>query len=369
VVVRPSYVLGGRAMEIVADAVGLARYMREAVTVSPEHPVLVDRYVGGAVELDVDCVSDGQTVVVGGIMQHVEEAGIHSGDSACSLPPYSVPAEVLDELRRQTIAMARALGVVGLMNVQFAVRLGDAATAHQIYVLEVNPRASRTVPFVSKAIGRPLAKLAARVMAGKSLRELGFEREIVPPFTSVKESVFPFARFLGVDTILGPEMKSTGEVMGIARDFPAAFAKAQAAANNTLPSEGLVLFSMADEDKGAVYELARRVRALGFSLVATTGTADVLRRAGLDVPVINKEVEAAPNTTSRLLAREIHLVFTTTRDPEKLKSSFGMRRAALRNGIPYFTTLSGCAAAVSALESLAAGGAREVMSLGRLHGA
>ena len=369
VVVRPSYVLGGRAMEIVADAVGLARYMREAVTVSPEHPVLVDRYVGGAVELDVDCVSDGQTVVVGGIMQHVEEAGIHSGDSACSLPPYSVPAEVLDELRRQTIAMARALGVVGLMNVQFAVRLGDTATAHQLYVLEVNPRASRTVPFVSKAIGRPLAKLAARVMAGKSLRELGFEREIVPPFTSVKESVFPFARFLGVDTILGPEMKSTGEVMGIARDFPAAFAKAQAAANNTLPSEGLVLFSMADEDKGAVYELARRVRALGFSLVATTGTADVLRRAGLDVPVINKEVEASPNTTSRLLAREIHLVFTTTRDPEKLKSSFGMRRAALRNGVPYFTTLSGCAAAVSALESLAAGGAREVMSLGRLHGA
>jgi len=255
------------------------------------------------------------------------------------------------------------------MNVQFAVRIGDASTPHQIYVLEVNPRASRTVPFVSKAIGRPLAKLAARVMAGKSLRELGFEREIVPTFTSVKESVFPFARFMGVDTILGPEMKSTGEVMGIARDFPAAFAKAQAAANNALPSQGLVLFSMADEDKGAVYDLARRVHALGFSLVATAGTADLLRRSGLDVPVINKEHEDSPNTTSRLLAREIHLVFTTTREPEKLKASFGMRRAALRNGVPYFTTLSGCAAAVAALESLAAGGAREVMSLGRLHGA
>jgi carbamoyl-phosphate synthase large subunit len=368
VVVRPSYVLGGRAMEIVGDAADLARYMREAVTVSPEHPVLVDRYVGGAIELDVDCVSDGETVVVGGIMQHVEEAGIHSGDSACSLPPYSVPAPVLDELRRQTIAMAKALGVVGLMNVQFAVRLEDAGDAHDIFVLEVNPRASRTVPFVSKAIGRPLAKIAARVMAGKKLSEIGFEREIVPTFTSVKESVFPFSRFMGVDTILGPEMKSTGEVMGIARDFPAAFAKAQAAANNALPSRGRVLFSMADEDKVAVLALARRVSALGFEIIATSGTAETLALGGLEVPTVRKEHEEAPNTTTALLAREIHLVFTTTREASKLRASFGMRRAALRNGVPYFTTLTGCAAAVGALESLARGEALEVESLGRLHG-
>ena len=368
VVVRPSYVLGGRAMEIVADEENLTRYMRNAVQVSPEHPVLIDRYVGGAVELDVDCVSDGRQVVIGGVMEHVEEAGIHSGDSACSLPPYSVPPRIVDELRRQSVAMAQALGVVGLMNVQFAVRFdqGDGKP-DEIYVLEVNPRASRTVPFVSKAIGRPLAKIAARVMAGQTLAALGFTAEIVPTYTSVKESVFPFIKFQGADSVLGPEMKSTGEVMGISDNFAGAFAKAQAAAYNGLPRSGRVLISMADEDKAAVVPLVARLQALAFIVLATDGTADTLEAAGLKVERIAKEYEPAPNTITALGERSIHLVFTTVRQQQRIRRSQGLRRAALRNGVPYFTTLSGARAAVSALERLVHGPELDVRSLQALH--
>jgi carbamoyl-phosphate synthase large subunit len=369
VVVRPSYVLGGRAMEIVGDEENLRRYMREAVQVSPEHPVLIDRYVGGAVELDVDCVSDGHDVVIGGVMEHVEEAGIHSGDSACSLPPYSVPARIVDELRRQTKAMARALGVVGLMNVQFAVRFGPEGSdvPDEIFVLEVNPRASRTVPFVSKAIGRPLAKIAARVMAGKRLAELDFVAEIIPRYTSVKESVFPFVKFQGADSVLGPEMKSTGEVMGVDIDFPSAFAKAQAAAYNGLPSSGNVLISLADEDKHAAVALAAPLVALGFTVWATDGTLRVLEAAGVPATYVAKEFEPAPNTITALSDRVIHLVFTTVRQKQRIRRSQGLRRAALRNGVPYFTTLAGARAAVLALERLAHGPALEVRSLQVLH--
>ena len=366
VVVRPSYVLGGRAMEIVHEEDGLLRYMREAVQVSPEHPVLVDRYVGGAVELDVDCVCDGQRVVIGGLMEHIEEAGIHSGDSACSLPPYSVPPRIQDELRRQTKAMALGLGVVGLMNVQFAVRFGPGRD-DEIYVLEVNPRASRTVPFVSKAIGQPLAKIAARVMAGKSLVELGFVDEIVPTFYSVKEAVFPFVKFLGVDTLLGPEMKSTGEVMGTGPDFEVAFAKSQSAAYNELPLSGAVLVTVADEDKAEFLPIAQRLTDLGFELYATAGTATMLEAAGLSPRRIAKEFEPAPNTLTAMAARQFQLVLTTVRTSQRIKASVGLRRAALRNGVPYCTTATGARVAVAAIERLIRGPKPTVASLQELH--
>jgi carbamoyl-phosphate synthase large subunit len=371
VVVRPSYVLGGRAMEIVGDEENLRRYMRDAVQVSPEHPVLIDRYVGGAVELDVDCVSDGERVVIGGVMEHVEEAGIHSGDSACSLPPYSVPERVVAALRTQTMAMARALGVVGLMNVQFAVRFGPDRPVEddEIFVLEVNPRASRTVPFVSKAIGRPLAKIAARCMAGQRLDAQGFTHEIVPTYTAVKESVFPFVKFQGADSVLGPEMKSTGEVMGVDVDFPCAFAKAQAAAFNALPRQGRVLISLADEDKHGSVGVAGPLVALGYTVLATDGTAAVLEAAGVPCERIAKEYEPAPNTITALSERSIHLVFTTVRHKQGIRRSQGLRRAALRNGVPYFTTLAGARAAVASLVRLASTGPLEVRSLQALHAA
>ncbi|MGC6415910.1 MAG: carbamoyl-phosphate synthase large subunit [Bradymonadia bacterium] len=354
VVVRPSYVLGGRAMEVVGDEAALRKYMNEAVQVSPDHPVLVDQFLQGAVELDVDCISDGQDVVIGGIMEHVEEAGIHSGDSACSLPVYSVPASVVDEVRRQTKAMAIELGVVGLMNVQFAIRFGTEV-GEEIYVLEVNPRASRTVPFVSKAIGVPLAQLAARVMAGKTLPELGFTEEIVPQHTSVKEAVFPFVKFSGVDTILGPEMKSTGEVMGIGPDFPTAFLKSQSAASCTLPREGTVLLSVDDADKSGFLNVARRLQALNFKLIGTSGTAQFLQEHGVQVEAINKQNEGGHHTVKALEAKEIDCVLCTTRRAERLPSSQGLRRAALLSGVPYYTTLVGARAAVSAIERLAGG--------------
>ncbi len=347
-VVRPSYVLGGRAMEVVSDEADLRRYMREAVRVSPEHPILLDRFVDGATELDVDCISDGTQVVIGGVMEHVEEAGIHSGDSACSLPPYSVPRHIIDEVVVQTRALALELGVIGLMNIQYAVRFGYRPD--EIFVLEVNPRASRTVPFVSKAIGRPLAKIAARVMGGRTLAELGFTRQIHPDHVSVKEAVFPFAKFGAVDTLLGPEMKSTGEVMGIADDFAAAFLKSQRAAFNTLPSGGAVLMTVDDADKPGFIVLAWRLKRLGFTILATDGTRATLAAAGIESAHINKEHEGGHHTVKAINTGEVQLVFCTTKAPERIATSIGLRRATLGSGVPYFTTLVGARAAVGAIE-------------------
>ena len=347
-VVRPSYVLGGRAMEVVGDVEALRRYMREAVRVSPEHPILLDRFVDAAVELDVDCVCDGERVVIGGVMEHVEEAGIHSGDSACSLPPYSVPAHIVEEVRRQTKALALELGVVGLMNIQFAVRFGDRPD--EIFVLEVNPRASRTIPFVSKAIGRPLAKIGARVMGGRSLESLSFTRQVHPDLVAVKESVFPFVKFGNVDTLLGPEMRSTGEVMGLAADFPTAFLKSQRAASNTLPSSGSVLMTIDDADKPGAIDLARRLRRLGFSLLATDGTLRALMEAGIPATHINKEHEGGHQTVRAINGGEVQLVVCTTKAAERIPTSIGLRRATLGSGVPYFTTLVGARAAVGAIE-------------------
>ncbi|MGK0358630.1 MAG: carbamoyl-phosphate synthase large subunit [Bradymonadia bacterium] len=353
-VVRPSYVLGGRAMEVVNHEDSLRRYLREAVQVSFDKPILLDHFVDGAVELDVDCVADGERAVIGGVMQHVEQAGIHSGDSACSLPPYDMPAAVIDEVKMQTRAMARGLGVVGLMNVQFAVKPGADGTvaSSEIYVLEVNPRASRTVPFVSKAIGRPLAKIAARVMAGETLAELGFTQDITPPYMSVKEAVFPFAKFIGVDTLLGPEMKSTGEVMGIGDDFATAFLKSQQATGAALPTSGCALLSAANEDKAGFVELARRLSAMGFELIATKGTHAALVSAGVPASMVAKEREAAPNTVTAIRDSQVQLVLCTTRNQRLIPLSQGMRQAALRLSVPYSTTLVGAEATVDAIERL-----------------
>ena len=342
VLLRPSYVLGGRAMEIVQDEAGLRSYMVRAVRASPDHPVLVDKFLDAAIEVDVDCVADGREVVIGGLMEHVEPAGIHSGDSACSLPPMRLDAALRAEIRRQTIALAKGLGVVGLMNVQFAVKGAD------VYVLEVNPRASRTVPFVSKATGRPLAKIAARVMSGQSLRELGVLDEIVPRHVSVKESVFPFIKFPGVDTLLGPEMKSTGEVMGIDKTFELAFLKAEESASCFLPAQGTVFLSVRDEDKAEIIRIARQLGEAGFSLLATYGTARALREQGLDCTGINKVAEGSPHIVDEIKAGRVGLVLNTTSSPQSIVDSFSLRRTALETRTPYFTTLAGAAAAASA---------------------
>ncbi len=350
VVIRPSYVLGGRAMEIVHDAAGLDRYMRHAFTASGTSPVLIDRYLQNAIEVDVDAVSDGEEVAVAGIMEHIEEAGIHSGDSACSLPPYSLGAATIAEIERQTVALARALGVVGLMNVQFAVKDDD------IYVLEVNPRASRTVPFVAKATGVPIAKIAARVMVGESLAQSGLRRR--PPgaaHVAVKEAVFPFARFPGVDLILGPEMKSTGEVMGLDRDFGRAFAKSQLGVGASLPLEGCVFVSVRDGDKRALVEPCRRLVAMGFALVATSGTADALARQGLPVTRVNKVRDGRPHIVDHMLSGGVQLVFNTTEGTQAIADSFSLRRTALTHAIPYYTTVAGARAAVQAIAALRAG--------------
>jgi carbamoyl-phosphate synthase large subunit len=349
VLARPSYVLGGRAMEIVYDRESLARYMRIAVLVSPEHPILIDQFLEDAVELDVDAVSDGKDVVIGGIMEHIERAGVHSGDSACSLPPYSIDAEVQAEVRRQTIGLARELGVVGLMNVQFAVK------AREVYVLEVNPRASRTVPFVSKAIGVPLAKVAARCMVGRSLAEQHVTREIVPAHTSVKEAVFPFIKFPGVDTVLGPEMKSTGEVMGIDGSFGAAFAKAQVAASTILPTQGRAFISVPEADCPAVVPVARRLARQGFILAATRGTAAQLREAGLSSEVVNKVQEGEPHVVDAIRNGEIALVINTPAGADSVRDSFPIRRAALEYRVPYFTTIAAATAAAEGIELLRRG--------------
>jgi carbamoyl-phosphate synthase large subunit len=356
VLVRPSYVLGGRAMQIVHDETELESYMVEAVRASPEHPVLVDRFLANAIEVDVDAICDGEIAVICGIMEHIEEAGVHSGDSACSLPPYSLPRYILDEIRRATRAMALELGICGLMNVQYAV-VGD-----EVYVLEVNPRASRTVPFVSKAIGVPIAKLAARVMAGKSLAELDFTRELEPSHVSVKEAVFPFVKFGGVDTLLGPEMRSTGEVMGIDREFGGAYAKAQRGAGMQLPRRGTLLVSVRDEDKASVAELLRPLVEADFRVVATHGTSRFLKESGIPSEPINKASQGPPDTVELINAGQVDLVITTTAlgDTEAMADSKSMRRAALERGVPYFTTAAGARAVAAAIRALRA---REVVPL------
>ncbi len=346
VMVRPSYVLGGRAMEIVYDEESLRNYMSRAVKASPERPVLVDKYLEDAVEIDVDAISDGKTVVVAGIMEHIEEAGVHSGDSACSLPPFSLSKDIIREIDQQTKALALELGVVGLMNAQFAVKDG------RLYVLEVNPRASRTVPFVSKAIGVPLAKLAAKVMAGKTLAELGFIREVKIKHIAVKEAVFPFAKFPGVDTLLGPEMKSTGEVMGIDTDFGMSFAKSQIAAGNSMPLSGRVFISVKDKDKAAVYEVAAGLEKAGFSIVATRGTAGYLKKRGIAVETVNKVAEGRPHIVDQITDRQIDLVINTVSGAGAQRDSYSIRRTTLIKGIPYFTTISAARAAVRGIAAM-----------------
>jgi carbamoyl-phosphate synthase large subunit len=351
-VVRPSYVLGGRAMEIVHEQRELERYMREAVKVSNDSPVLLDRFLNDAIEVDVDAICDGTDVLIGGIMEHIEQAGVHSGDSACSLPPFSLSPAVQDELRAQTVAMARGLNVVGLMNVQFAIQHDEQDHA-VVYVLEVNPRASRTVPYVSKATGRPLAKIAARCMAGRTLAQQGVAGEIVPPYYSVKEAVFPFIKFPGVDTILGPEMKSTGEVMGVGESFGEAFVKSQLAAGIRLPDSGRVFISVKNSDKGKVVEIARMLADLGFTLVATRGTATALSLAGVAVAVVNKVAEGRPHIVDMLKNDEIALVVNTVEERRAaIQDSYQIRRAALVDQIPTFTTLAGARAAAIGMRAM-----------------
>ena len=346
VVIRPSYVLGGRAMEIVHEEEALKRYIKTAVSVSGQNPVLIDRYIRDAIEVDVDALADGEQVHIAGIMEHIEEAGIHSGDSACSLPPYSLSSTVLDEIGRQTEALARALGVIGLMNVQYAVK--DST----VYLIEVNPRASRTVPFVAKATGVPIAKIAARVMAGEKLADFRLKAEAAAAHVAVKESVFPFARFPGVDVMLGPEMKSTGEVMGLDSDFGRAFAKSQLGAGVDLPTEGTAFISVKDGDKTAMTELAYQLIGFGFNVIATSGTAAFLKNAGLTVERINKVLEGPPHIVDAMLEGRVQLVFNTTEGAKAIEDSFSLRRTTLINGIPYYTTVAGARAAVQAIEAL-----------------
>ncbi|SPF40079.1 carbamoyl-phosphate synthase, large subunit [Syntrophobacter sp. SbD1] len=350
VVVRPSYVLGGRAMEIVYDKSRLEKFMKTAVHVSPGHPILIDKFLEDAIEIDVDAISDGELTVIGGIMEHIEQAGIHSGDSACVLPPISVSRELQDEIRRQTRLLAQELGVVGLMNIQFAIQDG------QVFILEVNPRASRTVPFVSKAIGHPLAKLATKVMLGKSLKELGFEKEIEPQHISVKEAVFPFSRFPKVDTLLGPEMKSTGEVMGIGESFGIAFAKAQAAAGYDLPKGGTVFISVHDQDKIKALPVAKKFLQLGFKLIATAGTARFLGKNGIPADRVYKLTEGRrPHVVDKIKSAEIQLIVNTSLGKKTTSDSYEIRRTTLVYNIPYATTLAGAQAMAEAISALQKG--------------
>ena len=348
VVIRPSYVLGGRAMEVVHQMDDLERYMRDAVVVSGKNPVLIDRFLNNAVEVDVDALCDGSDVYIGGIMEHIEEAGIHSGDSACSLPPQHLSDEILDALKQQTRDLAFALNVVGLMNIQFAIR------ENKIYLLEVNPRGSRTVPFVAKTTGVPLAKLASRVMAGEKLASFNLtERHL--PHVAVKEAVFPFARFPGVDVFLGPEMKSTGEVMGIDTDFGRAFAKSQLGAGTDLPLSGTVFISIKDEDKPAFIEICRNLVEDGFSILATGGTTAALQAAGVPATRINKVMEGRPHAVDAMLSGDIQLVFNTAKGAGAIKDSFSLRHTALTNKVPYYTTVAGSRAAAEAIRALRAG--------------
>ena len=363
VLVRPSYVLGGRAMQIVYDREDLESYMREAVRASPEHPILVDKFLEDALEIDVDAIADGERVVVGGVMEHVEKAGVHSGDSACALPPYSLGDDQVETITTQTRALARELGVVGLLNIQFAIK------NETVFVLEVNPRSSRTVPFVSKAIGVPLAKLATRIMLGATLRELGFTDEPEVGHIAVKEAVFPFVKFAGVDVILGPEMKSTGEVMGIDRDFRKAYVKSQLAAGSPLPTSGKVFLSVKNRDKRAVLQIAKRLAEMGFALVATAGTAKALARQGMAVDMIHKVAEGyRPNIVDLMKRGEIALVFNTPEDGRARKDSSILRRTAVMQKIPYYTTVDGAQAAIGGIEALLKG-EHVVQSLQEYHAA
>jgi carbamoyl-phosphate synthase large subunit len=363
-VVRPSYVLGGRAMEIVHGDKDLERYMREAVRVSEKSPVLLDRFLDDAIEVDVDCICDGNDVMIGGIMEHIEQAGVHSGDSACSLPAYSLSPALQDELRRQTTLMAKALGVVGLMNVQFAIQgEGDEAT---VYVLEVNPRASRTVPYVSKATGQPLAKIAARCMAGIKLKDQkGVKGEVIPPYFSIKEAVFPFNKFPGVDPILGPEMRSTGEVMGVGFTFGEAMLKSQLGAGSRLPDKGTVVITVKDNDKDRAVKVAADLHDLGYNVVATKGTAAAIEAAGVPVRQVNKVKDGRPHIADMVKAGEIQLVFTTVDETRTaIADSRYIRTAALAHRVTYYTTMAGCEAATEALKHQDDFG---VMSLQELH--
>ena len=357
-VVRPSYVLGGRAMEIVYHQKDLEIYMRVAVTVSEDSPVLLDRYLPEATEVDVDAICDGKDVVIGGIMEHIEEAGVHSGDSACSLPPFSLSKKLQKELRVQAVALAKALKVVGLMNIQFAVKDND------IYVLEVNPRASRTVPFVSKATGRPLAKIAARCMAGKSLKEQGVAKEIIPDYYCVKEAVFPFIKFSDVDTQLGPEMRSTGEVMGVGTTFGEAFSKSQLAAGNEIPAGGRIFISVRDEDQKSVIKVARYFSENGFEILATRGTAKVIEKDGIKVRRVNKISEGRPNIVDMIVNDEIDIIINTLSNRQSREDSYEIRREALLHHLTNYTTL---AAARAACEGHKQAGDFSVRTLQELH--
>jgi carbamoyl-phosphate synthase large subunit len=346
VLVRPSYVLGGRAMEVVYEEARLREWMRESAHVSPDHPILIDKFLEDALEIDVDALCDGQDVLIGGVMEHIEKAGIHSGDSACALPPYSIGDDQVERLRTQTRALALELGVVGLLNIQFAIK------SDTIYVLEVNPRASRTVPFVSKAIGLPLAKLATRVVLGARIAELGVREVSDLPYVSVKEAVFPFVKFPGVDVILGPEMRSTGEVMGIGREFRTAYLKSQLAAGSTLPRGGKAFLSVRNRDKRAIVNIGRNLAEMGFRLVATRGTAKVLERHGLAVDAVHKVAEGwRPNIVDFMKQGEIALVINTPEDGRARKDSYLIRRTAVMQNIPYYTTMDGAQAALEAIEA------------------
>ncbi|HNS19565.1 MAG TPA: carbamoyl-phosphate synthase large subunit [Sedimentisphaerales bacterium] len=344
--IRPSFVLGGRAMRVVHDESGLRACVQEAIEASEEHPILIDKFLGDATELDVDAISDGQTVVIGGIMEHIEEAGVHSGDSACSIPPVNLKKQVIDEVMRQTKLLAMNLHVKGLMNVQYAIK------EDRIYILEVNPRASRTIPFVSKAIGVPLAKLAAKVMAGMTLEEVGFTQEVVPGYFAVKEAVFPFLKFPGTDVLLGPEMLSTGEVMGISEDFGTAFAKSQIAAGNSLPTGGNVLFSVNDRDKPKAVALARRLRELGFRIVATKGTCIEFIKNNIPSEFALKMTEGRPHIVDAIINKQIDLIVNTAVGKQAISDSFAIRRSAVDRQVPYVTTMRGAEAVVKAIEAL-----------------
>ncbi|HXN44492.1 MAG TPA: ATP-grasp domain-containing protein, partial [Xanthobacteraceae bacterium] len=362
VVIRPSYVLGGRAMEIVRDGAQLERYVARLsgdldrpseLVVSDRRPLLIDRYLSDAIEVDVDCIADGKDVYIAGIMEHIEEAGVHSGDSACSLPPHSLKPATIRELERQTRALALALNVVGLMNVQYAIKNGE------IYVLEVNPRASRTVPFVAKVIGKPVAKIAARIMAGETLASFKLEPQRFDPGAAhhigVKEAVFPFARFPGVDTVLGPEMKSTGEVMGLDRSFEVAFAKSQLGGGSRVPREGTVFVSVRDVDKPRILDAVRVLRELGFEVMATSGTQRFLTAHGIEAAKVNKVLEGRPHIVDRITNGGVQLVFNTTEGATALADSRSLRRAALLHKVPYYTTLSGAVAAAQGIKAQLAG--------------
>jgi carbamoyl-phosphate synthase large subunit len=343
-VVRPSYVLGGRAMEIVYNEAELKRYINEAVQVSNDSPVLLDYYLNAAIEIDVDVVSDGKDVVVGAIMQHIEQAGVHSGDSACSLPPYSLPADVQDKIRNQCVQLARELGVIGLMNSQLALQDGE------VYIIEVNPRASRTVPFVSKCIGTSLAKVAAKCMVGISLEKQGFTKEIIPPFYSVKEAIFPFNKFPGVDPILGPEMKSTGEVMGSGSTFAEAYFKSQSLGEEDINLNGTAFISVREADKPYIADIARNFHALGFRLVATRGTAKVIADAGIPVEAVNKVMEGRPHIVDMLKNDEIDLIVNTTEGRQAIADSATIRSTALRHRVYCTTTIASARAVYEALD-------------------